>query len=193
VTAGLVTRTVEREARAGRPSLRYAAAPPPAAAEGADAGGHDDLARLRQLASVLAGHIGEAADPAAAARQAGQRWSEELAGAEGGGALPGVDPVEALASLLDRLGFAPERPRRDRIWLRRCPFEEVARQHRAVVCGVHQGMLEQTAERLGLDSAGIGLDPFAVDEPLLCVVRLADGTRRADDRGVPGAGGDRDG
>jgi predicted ArsR family transcriptional regulator len=193
VAAGLVTRTVERQARAGRPSLRYAAAPTPAATEGVGAGGHDDLAHLRQLASVLAGHIGEGADPAAAARRAGQRWSEELAGAEAGGALPGVEAVEALTGLLDRLGFAPERLPQDRIWLRRCPFEEVARQHRSVVCGVHQGMLEQTAERLGLDPGEIGLEPFAVDEPLLCVVRLADRAGRAGHVAVPGAGGDTDG
>ncbi|MFN8629208.1 MAG: MarR family transcriptional regulator [Chloroflexota bacterium] len=192
VTAGLVTRTVERQPRAGRPSLRYAATGP-AAADDSDATGHDDLAQLRHFASVLAGHIGEGADPAAAARRAGQRWSDELAGAEASSTPANADPVEALTGLLDRLGFAPEQPRRDRIWLRRCPFEEVARQHRAVVCGVHQGMLEQSAERLGLDPLEIGLEPFAMDEPLLCVVRLADGAGRADDRGVPGAGGEGDG
>ncbi len=193
VTAGLVRRSVERQARAGRPSLRYAAAPAPAADAGADAAGRDDLAQLRHFASVLAGHIGEGADPAAAARRAGQRWSDELAGAEAAGEPAGADPGEALTSLLDRLGFAPEQPRQGRIWLRRCPFEEVARQHRAVVCGVHQGMLEQSAERLGLDPDGIGLEPFAVDEPLLCVVSLADGVGRVDDLVGPGAGGESDG
>lgn len=193
VTAGLVTRSVERRARAGRPSLRYAAAPVPALTGDAYATGYDDLAQLRHFASVLAAHIAEGADPAVAALRAGRRWSEELAGTEAEGPKAEIEPVEALTSLLDRLGFAPEQPRRGSIWLRRCPFVEVARRQRAVVCGVHRGMLEQTAERLGLDPRDIGLEPFAVDEPLLCVVRLADGGGGADDPEVRGSGGDGDG
>ncbi len=169
VTAGLVTRQAERRPHAGRPVMRYAAAPqsPSAVAAGA----HDDLAQLRSLASLLAGHMGTAADPAAAARMAGQRWSDELAGQDAGSSS--ADPVARLAGMLERLGFEPEQPRADQIWLRRCPFEEVARQHRAVVCGVHLGMLQQTLERLGEDPEGVSLEPFAVEDPLLCIVRLA--------------------
>ncbi len=191
VTAGLVTRSVDRRSRVGRPALRYAPAPQAPASAGVDA--RDDLAQLRQLAGVLAGHIGGGADPAAAARTAGQRWSAELAGPEVAGDAGAGSVGATLMDLLGRLGFDPERPARDQIWLRRCPFEEVARQHRAVVCGVHLGMLEQTVEQLGGDARAVGLEPFTVDQPLLCIVRLAGGDRREDHGGAGGPGGDTDG
>ncbi len=189
VTAGLVTRQAERRPQAGRPAMRYAAAPQSRRA--ADSAGHDDLAQLRSLASLLAGHMGTAADPAEAARMAGQRWSDELASQDGGGSSAG--PAARITGMLDRLGFEPEQPRPDQIWLRRCPFEEVARQHRAVVCGVHLGMLEQTLGRLGEDPESVSLEPFAVEDPLLCIVRLATTANRATASKAVDPGGDTHG
>lgn len=186
-TAGLVTRTAERRATAGRPALRYApaaSAPPRPPSTPDHDGGHDDLAQLRQFASVLAAHIGATADPITAARTAGQRWSAELAAAEPGGRGADEDTAAALVDLMGRLGFEPEARTRGEIWLHRCPFEEVARQHRAVVCGVHLGMLEQTVGALGGDADVESLEPFAEDEPLLCIVRLARRRRGRDDGGA---------
>ena len=129
----------------------------------------------RRLADVLAGQLSALADPAAAAREAGRRWVEALdAGPRTeAGPLGPVEALDAVANLMDRLGFAPDRPvSDDRMLLRRCPFEVVARDHRAVVCGVHAGMLEQTFARFGDAVRVDGLQPFASSDPLLCVVRL---------------------
>ena len=129
----------------------------------------------RRLADVLAGQLSGLADPAGAAREAGRRWVGALDDAPGtpGRPLAPVDALDTVAGLMDRLGFAPDRPvAGDRLLLRRCPFEAVARDHRAVVCGVHAGMLEQTFARLGDTVRVDGLEPFASSDPLLCVVRL---------------------
>jgi predicted ArsR family transcriptional regulator len=175
VSAGLVTRTSERRASAGRPALRYAPAPTPAAPEDpTTVAGAEPLDRYEQLAGVLAGQLAGSADPLAAARTAGQRWSAELMG-DGHYALEaGSDTIATVLSLMGRLGFDPEPGAvPGEILLHTCPFESVARQHRAVVCGVHLGMLEQTVAELGGDVTVEALEPFVEDEPLLCITRLA--------------------
>ena len=178
VSAGLVDRQVERRGTAGRPRIRYVARAgasgdarseaEPAAAPGATDGS-------RRLASVLASQLSGLADPSGAARSAGRRWVEALDVIPDAAACPlaADDAVNTVAGLMDHLGFAPDLPvAGDRIMLRRCPFEAVARDHRAVVCGVHAGMLEQTFERLGTAVCVAELEPFAADDPLLCVVHL---------------------
>ena len=186
VSAGLVARETERRGTAGRPRIRYVArdsSTPDATTSGsaareADAavprGGVAEEAGYRRLARVLADQLSGLDDPARAAREAGHRWVEALDVPPGGEA--DLDPdaaVAEVAGLMDRLGFAPDRPAGgDRLLLRRCPFEAVARDHRAVVCGVHAGMLEQTFERLGGAVAMTELRPFASEDPLLCVVGL---------------------
>jgi predicted ArsR family transcriptional regulator len=199
VSAGLVDRRAERRATAGRPRIRYAArtgavgvgpgAEPPASPAGDASLVRED--EYRRLASVLASQLSDLDDPARAAREAGRRWVEaagitsEAIGVvpDGGmGTLAADEAVTAVGGLMDRLGFVPDLPVvGDRILLRRCPFEAVAREHRAVVCGVHAGMLEQTFERLGGAVKVAELEPFAVDDPLLCVVRL----RRMDEPPPP--------
>lgn len=191
-SAGLVDRAAERRATAGRPTIRYSIAPVversgpgggPASGSGATA--TDDYQRL---ASVLAGQLSGRADPAGAAREAGRRWTEALDVPRDRQPLEPDAAITEVVELMDRLGFDPERPAGgDRIDLRRCPFEVVAREHRAVVCGVHLGMLEETFERLGGLVSVAELEPFANDEPLLCLVAL----RRAPDSGtVATDGGD---
>ncbi len=164
VSAGMVGRTAERRATVGRPRIRYSARASDVAARPDDFEG---------LAGALAGQVSGSPDPVAAAREAGRRWTDAL------GVRTGAEPstpgaaVDATVDLMDRLGFAPDRPPGDQqIHLRRCPFEVVARAHRSVVCGVHQGMLEETFRRLGGAVEVEHLHPFAVDEPLLCVVDL---------------------
>ncbi len=191
VSAGLVTRTSERRASAGRPALRYAPASAPAAQDLPTAvAGAEPLDRYEQLAGVLAGQLAGSADAVTAARTAGQRWSAELMGDGHVTIDDGGDTVSALLSLMDRLGFDPEPGATSgEILLHTCPFESVARQHRAVVCGVHLGMLEQTVAELGGELAVAALEPFVQDEPLLCIARLV----AARDLASSGGGGAVDG
>jgi predicted ArsR family transcriptional regulator len=168
VSGGLVTRTPERRASAGRPSWRYFVAP------ATNPAGPGEAGRYEQLAEVLAGQLGGTAGAAAAAREAGRRWASAAAGV--GPADERMDAARAMAAiadLMDRLGFDPERPvTGGELRLHACPFESVARRHRAVVCGVHLGMLEQSIEALDAGLAVAGLEPFHADDPLTCVARL---------------------
>ena len=87
-----------------------------------------------------------------------------------------VEAVQAAVQILDDLGFEPEPDPAadpDRILLHRCPFAEVARENRSVICGIHLGMLKATFERLDTSLEVTGLDSFVTDDPLLCIVRLA--------------------
>ena len=58
------------------------------------------------------------------------------------------------------------------IRLHRCPFAEVAKSNRTVVCGVHLGMLRASLRRLGAASEHVELESFVTEEPLLCLVHL---------------------
>ncbi len=169
VSAGLVDHAPEHRATAGRPRIRYTPKP---------AGDESPSAEYEGLADALADGLSGTPDPAAAAREAGRRWTETLGiPADAGLVSPGA-AIAAVIGHMDRLGFAPDRPARaDRIHLRRCPFEVVARRQRGVVCGVHAGMLEETFRRLGGAVEVTRLHAFAVDEPLLCVAHLREAPR----------------
>ncbi len=182
-SAGLVERGAERRAGVGRPAILYSAAAPGSgdgpggtavASTPAEAGGRDGY---RELAGVLAGQIAHSADPAAAAREAGRRWADALGIERGGADAEPTAAVERVVGMLERLGFAPRtRDEGLRIDLRRCPFEEVARQQRGVVCGAHAALTDETLQRLGGRVRLDRLEPFVSDRPLLCVLHL----RRAD-------------
>ncbi len=181
VSAGLVDRTAERRATAGRPRIHYTVRPTIRGTTPDDYEG---------LAMALADELAETLDPVSAAREAGRRWAEALSVPRDAVAAAPEAAVEAVTGLLDRLGFAPDRPADpDRINLRRCPFETVARKQRGVVCGVHAGMLEETFRRFGRAVEVGQLEAFAVDEPLLCVVHLRRPTTQRSDgaAGSPGA------
>jgi predicted ArsR family transcriptional regulator len=178
VSAGLVESTSERRATPGRPALRYQERipidePNSIGAAVAAAAGEDNY---QQLASLLADSMSHGMDPSHAAREAGRRWSHALTVDD---AEPAAEPVAVVVEMMDRLGFAPDRPAaQNEIRLRRCPFEVVAREHRQVVCGVHQGLLEETFARLGGRVGVAELAPFVNNEPLLCVVHLERSTER---------------
>lgn len=167
VSSGQVVRTADRRSSAGRPSWRYAPAPV------ADASAPDTSDAYEALARVLAGTLDAEAGAAAAAREAGRRWADAV---PAGSLQPADDPEAALASLaslLDGLGFAPDpAPSADEIVLRACPFESVARDHRAVVCGVHLGLAEEAARSIGGGIAVDALESFRSDQPLACGLRL---------------------
>lgn len=147
----------------GRPALRYAARGR-AEAEGDGPG-------YRALASALVEQLASGDDPVADSEAAGERWGDRMARP-----LAPVDgqteAVERLLALLDEAGFEPERPVAlgQPVRLRSCPFRALARERRAVVCGVHLGMMRGVLRRLDAPTEGVSLEPFVA--PDLCIAHL---------------------
>ncbi len=170
VEVGLLARTQAPSTGPGRPRALYSGVRP----DGDDAG-------YRELATLLAAQLAAQPGARALAVEAGQRW----AAATGGVPLDaGGDAAQRLTSLLDGLGFAPAlRKDDDAIDLHRCPFEQVARGNRTVVCGVHQGLLDGALAQMEGEVRLAALEPFADELPLRCVVRLAS-TGRGDRAGI---------
>jgi predicted ArsR family transcriptional regulator len=175
VSSGLAEREAARTGSAGRPSWCYSAAATAVAASTST-----DPDSYRELARVLAAQLDGDAGAADAAREAGRRWADAL---PADGLRPADSPAAAIGALsdaFDRLGFAPDRPSaapgrasgQSEIVLRACPFESVAREHRAVVCGVHLGLAERTAAAIGGGIAIDGIEPFRSEQPLSCAVRV---------------------
>jgi predicted ArsR family transcriptional regulator len=161
VQVGLAERVTEQRTSPGRPRTLYrAAAQPP----------EPDDDSYRALAGVLADGLAATTDPSRAAVEAGERWARALDERPAGKQQP---VASELQQLLDELGFEPEVDLpHGLIRLHRCPFAEVARSNRTVVCGVHLGMLRATLRRLGADAAHVQLESFVTDDPLLCLVHL---------------------
>ena len=83
--------------------------------------------------------------------------------------------MSSIATLFEELGFDPELDADEgRILLHHCPFLEVAKEARPVVCGMHLGMLKATLERLDAPLEVTGFHPFVQHDPLLCVVTVAE-------------------
>jgi predicted ArsR family transcriptional regulator len=142
----------------GRPPMAFRARP------GMDPSGPRDY---RLLAGILAGRLAAGPAPEHAAAEAGRAW---------GARLPGTDrqrdteqAVTRLTSLLDDLGFAPER-RPGQIGLRHCPFLELARSESTIVCQVHPGLMQGAMSAMNAPVTVGRLDPFA--EPGLCLAHL---------------------
>lgn len=177
-SAGLLRRRVEDRSIRGRPRVLYEpAAAVPRILEEADAGYGTGTgqAGYRELAGLLARQLAEMADVPDEAMRAGRRWAAALYERPlPARRLSAGEATAAVTDLLGRLGFDPEPdPDANQILLHRCPFAEVARENRAVICGIHLGMLTTTVERLNAPLGVEGLDPFVTDEPSLCIVRLA--------------------
>lgn len=135
-----------------------------ARAAAATPGGYRELARVLANAVLRLGGR-------ATAEAAGEAWGEALAGARAR-RTSGRRAVRRLVALLDRTGFAPEPTSRPDapIRLRRCPFADLAREGREVVCAVHLGMLRGALRRMAASVEATGLEPFV--EPDLCLVHL---------------------
>ena len=174
VSAGLAHRHLEHRTTRGRPRVlyertaasprSYAVAPTPTEVT------YQDLAQL------LASQMTELEDVANEAVRAGRRWAAAVdASPIRPDQLTPDDAVRAVADLFERLGFDPEVLLREgRILLHNCPFADVAREARPVVCGMHLGMLKATLERLGAPLEVTEFHPLVQDEPLLCVVGLGE-------------------
>ena len=57
------------------------------------------------------------------------------------------------------------------VWLRRCPFREVAEHRRNVVCQLHLGLMQGVLDQLHAPVTAARIHPFA--EPSLCIAELA--------------------
>lgn len=161
--AGLVERETERSGRPGRPRVRYLAAPEQET-------GYLLLSRI--LSEQLARSRARVADRMV---EAGRAWgrSEMAARSSSADRREGVEAVEAVASLLDALGFAPEVRRGRggvRVLLHACPFRQVAEEHPEIVCSVHLGLIRGALEAAGARSLRTDLEPFV--EPELCVAHV---------------------
>ncbi|WP_030421809.1 helix-turn-helix domain-containing protein [Streptomyces sp. SCSIO 75703] len=168
VSRGRVERTAERPSGPGRPRTVYAAR------RGMDRGG---ARRYQLLARMLLGRLAaEGPGAGAAAVEAGRDWGRYLVEQ-----FPPSRPPTAgeaagrLTAMLDDLGFAPrlgeEDGRPDRVWLRHCPFLELAEEHGEIVCPLHLGLMQGALAELDAPLAATRLEPFA--EPDACLAHLA--------------------
>ena len=172
VAAGLVVRVAEERAKPGRPRVLFRAVHPPPHVAILPSVGVD----YRELSRVLADQIGADADAREKAVEAGRRWAAAVdVSPRPRHALSRAEAVGAVVDVLRNLGFDPESSAGDEpgcIRLRRCPFADIARENRSVVCAVHLGMLRETFEKLNANVAVGELRPFVSDDPLRCEVDL---------------------
>lgn len=183
VAEGVVARHVEDRTKPGRPRLTYTASATP--------GSHGDKRSYRLLAEILASFVSASLPNAAAAgREAGRTWGHYLT--ERPGPFRRTDDGAALQELLrilDDIGFVPELvdagPDRE-IWLRHCPFLEVAEEHRDVVCAVHLGLMQGALAELRSQITVDRLEPFV--EPSLCVAKIHGAPALVPDTEDPGRG-----
>lgn len=133
--------------------------------------------QYRVLAEVFAGSVATGPDPSAHAFEAGRVWGLRQASA------PPVTPaskgepetqesVQRLVTMLDELGFAPDRrgPGGQQIGLGHCPFLDLATTMPTVVCSVHLGLMEGALQAWESPVTVDRLEPFV--EPDLCLAHL---------------------
>lgn len=167
VAEGLAERRTEARTEPGRPRLTFTAE------AGPDEQG--DKRSYRLLAEILAGLVATTVPNAAAgAVEAGRRWGHFLTERPRPyREKPRAEAVSELVRIQDELGFAPELAEpegRQEIWLRHCPFLEVASEHREVACSVHLGLMRGALAEMRAPVTADELLPFV--EPSLCVARL---------------------
>jgi predicted ArsR family transcriptional regulator len=173
VAEGVVARQVEERSEPGRPRLTFSAVGPPGKRS------------YRLLAEILTSFLyGAMPDPVTAATDAGRTWGHYLTKRPPPYRRTNEEEsVRELLRILGDIGFVPELVQSGEsreIWLRHCPFLEVAEAHGDVVCAVHLGLMQGALAEMRAPRTADRLEPFV--EPSLCVARLGD---------LPaGAGGD---
>ncbi|MGA7835028.1 MAG: helix-turn-helix domain-containing protein [Acidimicrobiales bacterium] len=177
-SVGLVRAVFEYRTTPGRPRVLYQLVP-----------SNDDrdieLSRdvnYRELARVLADQLATDAQAQQKAEAAGRSWAAAMAADEmPHRRLSSREAIDTIAKVLHAQGFDPE-PRAEGdasgIYLRRCPFADVAQELRSVICAVHLGMISAAFDELDSPVSVAGLDSFVSTDPLLCVVHLEDRRRR---------------
>lgn len=168
VADGVVARRVEQRTEPGRPRLAFTAVTRP--------GTHGDKRSYRLLAEILSSFVVHAVpNAAAAATEAGRTWGHYLTERPAPYRRTSEDEsLTELLRILDDIGFVPELSSsegRREIWLRHCPFLEVAKEHREVVCSVHLGLMQGALAEMRAPITADRLDPLV--EPSLCVAGLA--------------------
>jgi predicted ArsR family transcriptional regulator len=99
----------------------------------------------------------------------------QAAGRRDGAAYDGTgDELERSAGVLAGRGFEPTRVD-DGLVLRNCPFDALAREHTALVCGVNHDYVGGVLDGLGCDHTTARLDPG----PDRCCVRVEESTGRS--------------
>lgn len=172
VDAGLATRDREGTGGPGRPRTIYRPT------------GEDTVTGARSyrlLAEMLTSMITETVEqPATAAVAAGREWGQYLV--ERPAPTRRVDTTDALDRLhrlLEDTGFAPdpvaESDGETVLGLRRCPFQEIAEQHRDVVCSLHLGLMQGALAEVRTPVTVDTLEPFAT--PARCVATLGEARR----------------
>lgn len=165
VDAALVSRARAQPSGRGRPRQVYTAVPDADVSEGA----YRELARL--LAETLA-TVGAAAEPAALAT--GRTWGGELVAENAAADAPATDGRDEVVALMDDLGFEPRlTDDGDAVEMHHCPFQQVAKQHSDVVCGLHLGLMQGALQQLGSPVRATRLEPFAT--PRMCLAHLGAG------------------
>lgn len=128
--------------------------------------------RYDLAARLMAAAIEEpGGDPAAAVDRAARRFGEEI-GAQARrqlGRRPSTGRLfEQVCVVLRGYGFEPVRTD-DEIRLRNCPFDSIAKDHTALVCGMNLALAEGLVAGLGAEGIDLRLDPM----PGTCCVALA--------------------
>ena len=166
VEAGLAVRETEDRQTPGRPRIGYRTV----------ADGLAVRRRYRLLAEMLASLIaGTMPEPGKAAEEAGCEWGSYLTEQPPPYRRPTAEEaVVKLTAIMDELGFAPraEAGGGDQylLCLHQCPFREVAKHHRDVICSLHLGLIRGALARMRAPVTADRLEPFV--EPSLCIARL---------------------
>lgn len=160
--AGLVVRERERIQR-GRPRDMWSVAPD------ARPAGHAPTA-YDDLALWLARVVSKGGRGARGVEKAGRQIGHELITADGAVR----SPERRLHSTLAAMGFQPQRiVEGDRLTYRlcNCPYRDVARRDRPVVCGLHRGITQGLIDAV---SPGTKLVNFVANDPDAagCLVEL---------------------
>lgn len=168
VGEGVVARHAEERSAPGRPRLTFTTVAAP--------GTHGDKRSYRLLAEILASYVaGATEDPVLAGTEAGRTWGHYLT--ERPGPYRRTDEkssMHELLRILDDIGFVPELVQAgsgQEVWLRHCPFLEVAQEHRDVVCAVHLGLMQGALAEMRAPFTTNELEPLV--EPSLCIARVA--------------------
>lgn len=149
---GLADATPLPPAGPGRPQLAYSAR------AGMDPAGPREFGLL---AEALAAALDADPDGAGKAVRSGHRLGTVRAD-------PCTGTMEDLLSVLTGMGFSPTATGSS-IRLRRCPFLEAAREHPAITCSVHRGLMQGVLDAHG-DRRRADLEPFVDGDHCLATI-----------------------
>lgn len=169
---GFLQRTTEHRNAPGRPRILYSGTARPVPDEGSATAAANYRILARVLVEQIAARARDAREAHEIARRAGETWASATTELTGHARV--IDERQAydvLVAMMRDLGFDPRpEPGKNRVVLHACPYLDSPREQLPVVCGVHQGLLEGTLDRLGAPLAAVGLDVRL--NPTRCVVHL---------------------